>query len=149
MSHEIRLIEEHEESEVFNVWYQAGKREYTYLQSWRTLDIKSAQKYFHSEVLNKNEVWVALNKGKIVAFLAMNGSYIDRLYVEPSSQRKGWGSKLIEFAKLQFTNGMMLHTHEKNEFGRKFYEKHGFVAVKFGISPPPESEPDVEYSWEP
>ena len=27
------------------------------------------------------------------------------------------------------------------------FEKHGFVAVKFGISPPPESAPDVEYAW--
>jgi hypothetical protein len=29
------------------------------------------------------------------------------------------------------------------------YEKHGFKAVKFGLSPPPESAPDVEYRWRP
>ncbi len=28
-----------------------------------------------------------------------------------------------------------------------FYEKNGFIAEKYGISPPPESEPDVEYHW--
>ena len=30
---------------------------------------------------------------------------------------------------------------------RAFYEKYGFTAEKFGVSPPPESEPDVEYHW--
>ena len=28
-----------------------------------------------------------------------------------------------------------------------FYEKNDFVAEKFGVSPEPESEPDVEYHW--
>jgi hypothetical protein len=32
---------------------------------------------------------------------------------------------------------------------RSFYEKQGFVAVYSGVSPPPESEPDVEYRWRP
>jgi hypothetical protein len=29
------------------------------------------------------------------------------------------------------------------------YERHGFKAVKFGTSPPPESAPNVEYHWRP
>ena len=28
-------------------------------------------------------------------------------------------------------------------------EKQGFVAVRFGLSPPPESVPDVRYQWRP
>jgi hypothetical protein len=32
---------------------------------------------------------------------------------------------------------------------RSFYEKHGFFPVRFGISPPPESEPDVLSRWKP
>jgi len=32
---------------------------------------------------------------------------------------------------------------------RAFYEKQGFVAVRFGQSLPPESAPDVEYRWRP
>ena len=32
---------------------------------------------------------------------------------------------------------------------RQLYETHGFGAVKFGVSPPPESAPDVEYHWRP
>src|SRR5215468_3833881 len=40
-------------------------------------------------------------------------------------------------------------THQENRPARAFYERHGFVAVKYVISPPPESAPDVEYHWRP
>jgi ribosomal protein S18 acetylase RimI-like enzyme len=40
-----------------------------------------------------------------------------------------------------------LYTHAANKMARAFYEKNGFVAEKFGVSPEPESEPDVEYHW--
>jgi hypothetical protein len=34
----------------------------------------------------------------IVAYLAMSGSYIDRMYVDPTEWRKGWGARLVAFA---------------------------------------------------
>jgi hypothetical protein len=40
-----------------------------------------------------------------------------------------------------------LFTHQRNEKARRFYEARGFVAVRFGMSPPPENEPDVRYEW--
>ena len=86
---------------------------------------------------------------QVVAYLAMKGSYIDRMYVDPSEWRKGWGTRLIVFAKSLFPDGLELHTHQENHAARGFYEKHGFNAVKFGTSPPPESVPDVEYHWRP
>jgi ribosomal protein S18 acetylase RimI-like enzyme len=45
--------------------------------------------------------------------------------------------------------GLELHTHQQNTGARRFYERHGFAAVRFGLSPPPESAPDVEYHWRP
>jgi hypothetical protein len=41
----------------------------------------------------------------------------------------------------------MLATLQVNLPARAFYEKNGFKAIEFGISPPPESEPDVKYEW--
>lgn len=84
-----------------------------------------------------------------MAYLAMNGSYIDRLYVDPTEWRRGWGSRLLSFAKRLCPAGLDLCTHQENYPGRAFYEKHGFKAVRFGISPPPECAPDVEYRWRP
>ena len=82
-------------------------------------------------------------------FLALAGSYVDRLYVLPARQRRGVGERLLAHAKSLAPHGLELHTHQKNGKARAFYEKHGFAAVRFGTSPPPENEPDVEYWWRP
>ena len=79
----------------------------------------------------------------------MNGSTIDRLYVDPSEQRKDWGSRLIAHAKMLYPQGLDLYTHQENAGARALYERHGFVVIRFGISPPPESAPDVVYRWRP
>ena len=91
----------------------------------------------------------ALSIETVVAFLAMNGSYIDRMYVDPIEWRKGWGARFLALAKALFPSGLELHTHQENHAARALYEKQGFVAVRFGLSPPPESAPDVEYHWRP
>jgi ribosomal protein S18 acetylase RimI-like enzyme len=85
----------------------------------------------------------------VVAYLAINGSYIDRMYVDPNEWRKGWGVRLVALAKDLSPHGLELHTHQANRPARALYEKQGFVAVGFGVSPPPESAPDVEYQWRP
>ena len=59
------------------------------------------------------------------------------------------GTALIERARALAPDRLSLHTHQKNDKARAFYEKHGFRAVRFGVSPAPESEPDVEYEWRP
>ena len=53
----------------------------------------------------------------------------------------------INFAKQRSPEHVWLYTLQVNVNARAFYEKHGFVAEKFGVSPPPENEPDVEYHW--
>jgi hypothetical protein len=69
--------------------------------------------------------------------------------VHPSVQRRGVGAALLRHAIALSPAGIELHTHVRNAKARAFYEKHHLVAVKFGVSPPPESEPDVEYHWRP
>jgi GNAT superfamily N-acetyltransferase len=86
---------------------------------------------------------------RIVAYMAINGSYIDRLYVDPLEWRKGWGTRFVNLAKQLSPSWLECHTHQENHAARAFYEHNGFVAVKFGSSPPPESAPDVEYHWRP
>jgi ribosomal protein S18 acetylase RimI-like enzyme len=146
------LIREYQESDmdgVVDVWFRSAKREYTYLPTWRTLSLEEARDIFVAMILRRTDIWVATNNECIVAYLALNGSYIDRLYVEPGSQRQGWGSKLIDKAKFLSPDGLELHTHQENVSARALYETTGFTAINFGISPPPDPVPDVEYRWRP
>jgi GNAT superfamily N-acetyltransferase len=79
----------------------------------------------------------------------MNESTPDRLYIDPGEWRKGWGTRFINLAKQLSPHGLELFTHQENHPARALYEVHGFKAVKFGTSPPPESAPDVEYHTRP
>ena len=92
---------------------------------------------------------VAEKTGSVIAYLAMDGSYVDRLYVDPDEIGNGIGKRLLDKAKALQPDGLELHTHQENHRARAFYERNGFAAVKFGISPPPEEAPDVEYHWRP
>jgi len=105
------------------------------------------QNYFQHHILKENEIWVVEVDDRPVAFLAMNKDFIDQLYVHPDYWRRGIGRTLLEFARERSPEHLWLYTLQVNVNARAFYEKNGFVAEKFGVSPPPESEPDVEYHW--
>lgn len=134
---------------VVAVWHRAGRDAYVYLPAWQNFSLEQAGHVFSEDILPKCELWVGVKARSIVAFLGLHGSYIDRLYVDPSCQRKGWGTALINFAKRRYPEGVELCTHQANRGARRLYERLGFVAVRFGLSPPPENVSDVEYHWRP
>lgn len=131
------------------LWHRAKRAAYPYLplEQGRTLD--DDRTFFRSAILARCRVWVCEEGDDPRAFLAMDGSYLDRLYVAPAHQRRGLGSSLLAEAFLLSPMGIELHTHQENHAARTFYERHGFRAFSFGVSPPPESAPDVEYRWRP
>ena len=145
----IREFQEADESEVAGVWHRSGLAAYTFLPTWQAMTLEQAHWVVRNVVRPKCAIWVGTLNEQIVAYLAMNGSYIDRLYVDPSEWRKGWGTRFINLAKQLSPHSLELHTHQENYAACALYERHGFRVVKFGISPPPESAPDVEYSWHP
>jgi GNAT superfamily N-acetyltransferase len=105
--------------------------------------------YFRNVILVNNDVWVEKDNGRIAGFLAIAGDFVDQLYVHPDFQRQGIGRQLIEHARQLSPLHLWLFTLQINTGGRAFYEKNGFIPVRFGLSPAPESEPDVEYHWQP
>lgn len=145
----IRPFRDEDESAVVSVWYRSGRATYAFLPLWQELTLERAGRIFREVIRAQCNVWVGTLNEQIVAYLAMRGSYIDRMFVDPSEWRRGWGTRLIVFAKGVSPDGLELHTHQENHAARTFYEKHGFTAVKFATSPPPESAPDVEYHWRP
>ena len=158
---EVRPYQNDDEAAAAVVWYRSGREEYDYLPLFQALSLKEARRFFAEVIVPGAELWVATKVGEggteagepraeeIVGFLALRGSYVDRLYVDPSSQRLGVGARLLAVACQRSPGGLELHTHQQNTRARDFYEKHGFQAVALGLSPAPESVPDVEYHWRP
>lgn len=105
------------------------------------------QEYFRNHVLQENKVFVVDGEDRTVAFMAMRDDFIDHLYVHPDYQKRGVGKLMLDYARQLSPHHIWLYTLQINKNARAFYEKNGFIAEKFGMSPPPESEPDVEYHW--
>jgi GNAT superfamily N-acetyltransferase len=145
---DIRPYQDGDELEVVGVWFRSGQSAHR-TQAWQSLTFELAGEVFRKEILPSCDIWVGTREKQIVAYMAMKGSYIDRLYADPSEWRHGWGTRFLDFAKGLNPEGLELHTNLDNHAACRLYEKHGFKAVKYGVSPPPESLPDVEYHWRP
>ena len=135
--------------EIARLWHETKRDAYPYLPLEQGRSFEDDRDFFDGFIAPRCALWVAECGGALVGFLALDGSYVDRLYVHPAAQRSGAGTALLGAARDQSPDGLELHTHQQNVSARAFYEKHGFVAVRFGISPAPESAPDVEYHWRP
>lgn len=111
--------------------------------------LEDARKFFRKVVVPENQLWVYERNDVPVGLLGIQDDFIDRLYVDPFYHRRGIGLALLNHARNLSPNHLWLYTHQANVIACAFYEKNEFTAEKFGVSPPPESEPDVEYHWRP
>jgi len=103
--------------------------------------------HFVTKIAKDTEVWVAMRDERLIGILAMKDEWIDQLYVDPAAQRQGVGSAMVAQAKLLCSDGLRVVTLQRNSGACRFYESHGFVAYKTGVSPPPENELDVWFRW--
>jgi len=133
---------------VTSLWRRAREQAFPDFQRRKGHPFEEDQAYFRDVILVNNDIWVAEVDGETVAFMAIAGDFIDQLYVDPQYQRQGLGKALVEHARSLSPEHLWLYTLQINTHGRAFYEKNGFRVVKLGISPEPESEPDVEYHWD-
>ncbi len=81
-------------------------------------------------------------------YIAVDGEWVDHLYVHPVSWRRGIGAGLLAHAKAASPAGLRLWTFQSNAAARAFYEHEGFVAERLTDgSDNEEREPDVLYVW--
>ncbi|RNJ44248.1 GNAT family N-acetyltransferase [Mesorhizobium erdmanii] len=82
-------------------------------------------------VLPRQEVTVAEAGPVIAGFIAVNGDWVEQLYLDPAWTGQGIGSRLLTdaTAALPVTK---LHCFQANTGAQRFYERHGFRAESFG-----------------
>ncbi len=101
-------------------------------------------------LLEKEEVWVAEDAGRIVGMAALHGDTLTQLYVHPDAQGRGAGSALLDRAKALRPGGFELWVFQQNAAARRLYERHGLRAVRFTDgSENEEKTPDALYEWRP
>ena len=107
-------------------------------------------RFFGDFVIPHQIVLVAETEDGVMGFIAIEGAYVEHLYVAPTHQGIGIGDALLSRAMEIRPDGLMLWTFEGNHRARAFYEKRGFVAVEFTDgSRNEERTPDVRYQLKP
>ncbi|MCK6461997.1 MAG: GNAT family N-acetyltransferase [Planctomycetes bacterium] len=144
---EIRPLRDDEIEEVVRLWRRSRDASQPWLEARAGHTADEDLRFFRATIARENDVWVADDRG-VVGFLAIAGQRLGWLYVDPSAQGRGIGSRLLDKAKALSPAGLTLYTHQRNERARAFYERRGFRAVRFGMSPPPENEPDILYRFD-
>ena len=104
-------------------------------------------RWVRDHLLAASQVYGAIEHGKLVGFIAFREGWIDQLYVLPEAQGRGVGTALLAVATAAWPD-LSLWTFQRNTGARRFYERHGFVAVEeTDGADNEEKEPDVRYRW--
>ncbi|WP_067183291.1 GNAT family N-acetyltransferase [Microtetraspora niveoalba] len=106
--------------------------------------------YFRDVVVPGRETWVAALEGTVVGMMVLDGRLVSQLYLDPEWRGRGIGDRFVALAKERGADGLELWTFQVNGPARRFYERHGFVAVEYTDGRDNEErEPDVRYVWRP
>jgi GNAT superfamily N-acetyltransferase len=98
-------------------------------------------------VLKRCEVTVAESAGRVASFLARDGEDIRLLHTHPDFIGRGAGSLLLGRAKASAA-ALELWCFQANTGARRFYERHGFRAIRPTEGRDNEERmPDVRYRW--
>jgi GNAT superfamily N-acetyltransferase len=101
-------------------------------------------------IVDRHEVWVDEEDGRIVGFAGLDPGVLAHLYVDPAEQNRGIGTALLEHVKIRHPDGFEFWVFQKNEAGRRFYERHGARLVRLTDGADNmEREPDALYEWRP
>ncbi|MBC7804608.1 MAG: GNAT family N-acetyltransferase [Akkermansiaceae bacterium] len=100
------------------------------------------------------QVAVAEDADRTVGMMALcrddESGWIDHLYLLPGTTRHGIGSLFVARAKAELGPPIRLHTFQDNHPARRFYERHGFIAIAFSDGSGNEEKcPDILYEWRP
>ena len=95
---------------------------------------------------------VAERGGELVGLMALSsqpdGRWIDQMSVHPSCVGQHIGSMLLAQALATLPAPIRLYAFQQNAGARRFYERHGFVAVTFTQGEANEERcPDVLYEY--
>lgn len=104
--------------------------------------------FLKTVLVNGNQVFLAIDEkiDKSVGILAIDGKFINQLYIHTDYQNAGIGTRLLNLAKNLSNGTLRLYTFEVNKQAQKFYEKHGFEIIGRGFENE-ENLSDILYEW--
>lgn len=85
--------------------------------------------------LPKAETWVLEQDGKPVGFIAMAGTEIGGLFLDPPHHGKGMGRQMVDHV-VALKGPLTVEVFKENRIGLPFYQRYGFQLREEGIFEP-------------
>lgn len=107
------------------VWKRSVRASHVFLSS---ADVERIKGYVPQAILAVEHLVVAFENNTPIAFLGVNESMLEMLFVDADVRRRGIGSALLEYGVSEL--GIReLTVNEQNPAAMAFYEAHGFRTV--------------------
>ena len=78
------------------------------------------------------ETWVLESDGAPVGFIAMIGTEIGGLFLDPSEQGKGLGRQMVDHI-VAIKGPLTVEVFKDNKIALPFYERYGFLVIGEGV----------------
>lgn len=145
---QLRPATPHDAAAVTRVLIASRRAFLPYAPSVHTDD--EVARWVREVLLVQSRTTVAVDGDEVVGVLAISEStdanWIDQMYLLPTHVGQGIGTRLLAHGIEGLRGVLRLHTFQQNTAARRFYERHGFVALAFGDgSGNEEGCPDVLY----
>lgn len=118
----IRLLRSQDLETAVSIWFNASIKAHHFIEEefWA-----SQKKNMHDIYLPNSESWVYEDQGRILGFISYYEGTIPAIFVDPSSQSLGIGTKLLNMLKSKYHN-LSLTVYAQNDKTHQFYLRHGF-----------------------
>jgi GNAT superfamily N-acetyltransferase len=128
---QIRPLEPRDIDAAANAMHKGARHAYAYFGWNRSVA------HMREFICEKREIWASLwvaeINGFLQGFMALDDHFVDQLFITPDWHGHGLGRLLINKAKTIYPSYLELDCAQQNFRACRFYEHHGFVAMKHGI----------------
>ncbi len=126
----IRNLEPGDLEAALTVWQTANQQVHRFLPAafWRRRrgEVLAA--------LGREEVYVAVEQGKVVGFIGLHRDWVQGLFLLPEWQGRGIGQQLLGRIKQQRSQ-LWLQVYHKNRQALEFYLREGFQISRRSLDP--------------
>jgi len=122
----IRAYKESDLNAVLDSWEAATRLAHEFMaDNFIALQRKNVAEVY----LPNTDTWVAEVDGDVMGFIALMGSEVGAIFLQPSHHGKGIGKALMDKAQTLHGN-LEVEVFKENTIGRNFYSKYGFELLE-------------------
>lgn len=132
VKHTIRRYEADDLELVMFAWRRANALAHPFLSE---AYVAQTEEEVRNIYIPAAETYVIEEARAVVGFIALLGSEIGGLFLDPSKHGRGYGKALVDHA-VALKGPLTVEVFRDNEIGRRFYERYGFTPVSQAPHPP-------------